>query len=83
MFIRLHSYYVGELTVNVNYISRYCESIVVGKNTIVYFSSGEWEYVKELPEEIDTLIEESLEQRVTNIDNLLGISCLNYQYSRI
>lgn len=80
MFIRLHGCQNGILYVNVNDISRYC--VLDGRRTVVKFSNGEYECVLETPEEIDTLIEEALEQRVTNIDNLLGISSLNYQYSR-
>lgn len=81
MFIKLHFYNDGdEVRVNVNsilyYYSENCNSIRI------LFKDGRALLVTESPEEIDTLIEEAVEQRVTNIDNLLGISCMNYQYSR-
>lgn len=81
MFIKLHFYYdSSEVMVNVKSIDYYCT--LRDDSTRIKFNHGSYLIVIETAEKIDTLIEEALEQRVTNIDNLLGITYHNYQHDR-
>lgn len=84
MFIILNDVDDGKIRINVSMIVYYLrvEDYEKEKECTEIKTVKGITWVTETPEEIDRLIEEALEQRVTNIDNLLGITYHNYQYGR-